>query len=220
MIATKDSFEPHSSEQLPNSKRVYLLGQLHADVRVPVREIEQSPTKSFNGQIEKNAPVRVYDCSGPWGDLAFTGTVEEGLPALRRDWILKRGDVEEYAGRTVTPIDDGYLSEKHRGMDRVKRQDETTLRLEGLTAPRRKALRAKTGKVVTQLAYARVGVITPEMEYIAIRENMGHAKIAELSKDILRSDLDKQHAGSSQLGKTPYTPSVFSRFPQRIPKEI
>jgi len=220
MIATKDSFEPHSSEQLPNSKRVYLPGQIHADVRVPVREIEQSPTKGFNGQIEPNAPVRVYDCSGPWGDPEFTGTVEEGLPALRRGWILQRGDVEEYAGRDVTPIDDGYLSEKHRGLDRAKRQDETSLRLEGLTMPRRRALRAKPGRVVTQLAYARAGIITPEMEFIALRENMGHAKIAELSQDILRNDLDKQHAGSSQLGKNPYTPSVFARFPQRIPKEI
>ena len=220
MIATKDSFEPHSSEQLPNSKRVYIAGQLHADVHVPMREIELTPTKNFNGQTEPNAPVRVYDCSGPWGDPQFTGTVEEGLPALRRDWILKRGDVEEYAGREVKPIDDGYLSEKHRGLTQAKRQDETPYRLEGLTTPRRKTLRAKPGKVVTQLAYARAGIITPEMEYIAIRENMGHAKIAELSSDILRNDLDKQHAGSSQLGKNPYTPSVFSRFPQRIPKEI
>ena len=62
----------------------------------------------------------------------FTGTVEEGLPALRRDWILQRGDVEEYAGRDVQPMDDGYLSGKHRGLDRAKRQDETALRLEGL----------------------------------------------------------------------------------------
>jgi len=220
MIATKDSFEPHSSEQLPNSRRVYVPGQLHPSVRVPMREIELSPTKNFNGQMEANAPVRVYDCSGPWGDSEFTGTVEEGLPALRREWILQRGDVEEYSGREVKPIDDGYLSEKHRGMDRAKRQDETSLRLEGLTAPRRKTLRAKPGKVVTQLAYARAGVITPEMEYIAIRENLGRAKIAELSKDILRNDLEKQHAGSSQLGKTPYTPGIFGRFPQRIPSQI
>jgi len=220
MIATKDSFEPHSSEQLPNSTRVYVPGQLHPSVRVPMREIGLSPTKGFNGQTEINEPVRVYDCSGPWGDPKFTGNVEEGLPALRRDWILQRGDVEEYAGRPVQPIDDGYLSEKHRGLDRAKRQDETPYRLEGLTAPRRKALRAKPGKVVTQLAYARAGVITPEMEYIAIRENMGRAKIAELSKDILRNDLNKQHAGSSQLGKSPYTPGIFGRFPQRIPKEI
>ncbi len=220
MIATKDSFEPHSSEQLPASKRVYIAGQLHACVRVPVREIELMPTKGFNGQTEPNAPVQVYDCSGSWGDPEFTGTVEEGLPALRREWILQRGDVEEYVGRDVTPIDDGYLSEKHRGMDRAKRQDETALQLEGLIAPRRKALRAKPGKVVTQLAYARAGIITPEMEFIAIRENMGHARIAELAKDIVRNDLDKQHAGSSQLGQTPYTPGIFARFPQRIPKEI
>jgi phosphomethylpyrimidine synthase len=221
MIATKDSFEPHSSEQLPKSRRVYVAGQLHADVRVPLREIELAPTKAFNGRTELNDPVRVYDCSGPWGDPQFTGSVEEGLPALRRHWILRRDDVEEYPGRPVMPIDDGYLSEQHRGLDRAKRQDETSLRLEGLTAPRRKALRAKPGQVVTQLAYARAGVITPEMEFIAIRENLGRAKMAELSRDIVRNDLDKQHAGSAQTSAGhPFTPSVFRRFPQRIPKEI
>jgi len=232
MIATKDSFEPHSSEQLPGSRRVYVAGQLHASVRVPMREITLTPTKSFNGQIEPNDPVRVYDCSGPWGDPAFTGAVEQGLPALRRDWILQRGDVEEYAGRPVQPVDDGYLSETHRGLDRAKRQDETVLRLEGLTTPRRKALRAKAGKVVTQLAYARAGIITPEMEFIAIRETMKNAErevqIAELSRDIVRNDLHKQHAGSAQISSgnqqsttgNGFTPSVFSRFPQRIPKVI
>jgi len=241
MIATKESFEPHSSEQLPASKRVYVQGRLHAGVRVPMREIELTPTKSYTGAIEPNAPVRVYDCSGPWGDPDFNGTVEEGLPALRRDWILSRGDVEEYEGREVQPIDDGYLSEKHRGLSNAKRQDETSFRLEGLTAPRRKTLRAKKGKVVTQLAYAKAGIITPEMEYIAIRENMRVAKISEMAKDILRNDLDKQHAGSTQLSasardvsgsaraaravegaspSTSFTPSIFSRFPQRIPAQI
>jgi len=228
MIASKDSFEPHSSEQLPNSRRVYIPGQLHPDVRVPMREIELTPTKSFNGQTEINAPVRVYDCSGPWGDPQFAGTVEEGLPALRREWILQRGDVEEYAGRPVTPIDDGYLSEQHRGLDRAKRQDETLLRLEGLVTPRRRMLRAKPGQVVTQLAYARAGIITPEMEFIAIRENLKIAesriRIAELSRDIVRNDANKQHAGSSQLStlnpQLSTTPAVFRRFPQRIPNEI
>ena len=221
MIATKDSFEPHSSEQLPKSRRVYVAGQLHADVRVPLREIELAPTKSFNGRIELNDPVRVYDCSGPWGDPQFTGSVEVGLPALRRPWILRRNDVDEYPGRPVMPIDDGYLSEQHRGLDRAKRQDETSLRLEGLTAPRRKALRAKPGQVVTQFAYARAGVITPEMEFIAIRENLGRAKMAELSRDIVRNDLAKQHSGSAQnSADNVFTPSVFRRFPQRIPKEI
>ena len=90
MIATKDSFEPHSSEQLPNSKRVYVPGKLHAGVRVPMREIKLTPTKKSECDVIVNRPVRVYDCSGPWGDPNFTGTSEEGLPALRRDWILKR----------------------------------------------------------------------------------------------------------------------------------
>jgi phosphomethylpyrimidine synthase len=195
-----------------------------------MREIELTPTKSYTGAVEANEPVRVYDCSGPWGDPKFTGSVEKGLPALRRDWILKRGDVEEHAGREVKPIDDGYLSEQHRGLARAKRQDETSLRLEGLTAPRRKTLRAKKGKVVTQLAYARAGIITPEMEFIAIREQMQNAdcrmQIADLSKDNARNDLSKQHAGSSQLVNrksqivNPPPPSVFQRFPQRIPAEI
>ena len=220
------SFDPHSREQLPASRKIYVPGSLHPDVRVPMREIAVSSTKSYTGAVTPNDPVRVYDCSGPWGDPAFIGSVEEGLPALRRQWILKRGDVEEYAGREVQPIDDGYLSEQHRGLSRAKRQDETTFRLEGLTAPKRKPLRAKRGKIVTQLAYARAGIITPEMEFIAIRENMGRAKMAEMSKDIIRNELNKQHAGSAQLSLntdpliTDYSPSIFRRFPQRIPREI
>src|ERR1019366_561938 len=104
----------------------------------------------------------------------------------------------------------------------------------GLTSQRRRPLRAKAGEVVTQLAYARAGIITPEMEFIAIRENMGRAKIADMANDIVRNQLDKQHAGSQQLSggdaSSPnggrdalvadYTPSVFKKFPQRIPKEI
>src|SRR5262245_54265575 len=224
MIATKDSFEPHSSEQLPNSKKIHVEGTLHQDIRVPMREIELAPTKAFNGQIEANKPVRVYDCSGPWGDPAFTGTVEQGLPPLRREWILQRGDVEEYEGRAVQPIDDGYLSEQHRGLSRAKRQDETSFRLEGLTAPRRRPLRAKPGQVVTQLQYARAGIITPEMEFIAIRENMriasGEFRISNLADDIVRNDLAKQHEGAAPISNSQFTPSVFRRFPQRIPKEI
>jgi phosphomethylpyrimidine synthase len=229
MIASKESFEPHSSEQLPASKKIYVEGA-QPGVRVPMREIEVSPTRSYTGAVTPNDSVRVYDCSGPWGDPAFTGTVEEGLPALRREWILKRGDVEEYDGREVKPIDDGYLTEKHRSLSKAKRQDETGYRLEGLTAPRRRPLRARAGQVVTQLQYARAGIITPEMEFIAIRENMGRADlriaIADLRDDTRRNDLDKQHAGSSQLVDlkseivNSYTPSVFSRFPQRIPKDI
>src|SRR4029450_7150810 len=88
-------------------------GPQHPEVRVPMREIELSPTKTVSGRIEVNEPVRVYDTSGPWGDPAFEGDVEKGLPALRREWILKRGDVEEYEGRQVTARDNGYLSDVH-----------------------------------------------------------------------------------------------------------
>src|SRR6476646_8778788 len=99
MIATQDSFEPHSSAQLPGSRRVYLRGRVYPDIRVPMREIAVSPTRTLAGQEELNDPVRVYDCSGPWGDPEYDTNVEEGLPSLRRDWILARGDTEEYEGR-------------------------------------------------------------------------------------------------------------------------
>jgi phosphomethylpyrimidine synthase len=212
MIATKKSYEFHSGEQLPASKRIYVKGKLHPDVRVPMREIELMPTKSFNGQIEANEPVRVYDCSGPWGEPEFKGTVEEGLPALRAKWIHARGDVEE--------------CDVHSPQSTVHSPQSTI---------GRKPLRAKPGKVVTQLAYARRGIITPEMEFIAIRENMrvGQAsslspssqpRLGDLSRDNVRNDLNKQHAGSAQLStlnsQLSTTPSVFIRFPQRIPKEI
>ena len=233
MIASKESFEPHSSEALPNSTKVFVPGEIHPDVRVPMREIAVTPTKTYSGAIEPNAPVRVYDCSGPWGDPNFTGTVEEGLPALREKWIRARGDVEEYSGREVKPQDNGYLSGKHAEFA-SQAEKNRLVEFPGLKGNRRHTLRAKAGKVVTQLAYARAGVITPEMEFIAIRENMGRAKIADMANDIVRNELDKQHAGSTQLSgsarvsragegvppSTSYTPSVFSRFPQRIPAQI
>jgi phosphomethylpyrimidine synthase len=150
MIATKDSSEPHSSEALPQSKKIYRPGRRHPDICVPFREITLSPTKSRDGRATVNDAVRVYDCSGPWGDEAFAGTVKDGLPALRRDWITRRGDVEGPG-----PV------------------------------------RAKPGKVVTQLHYARQGIITPEMEFIAIRENMGRDEAAD------GGELWRQHPGQS-----------------------
>ena len=229
MIAPKSAIEPDSSEPLPNSSRVYVEGEIYPDIRVPMRQIDLAPTKAFNGAVEVNEPVRVYDTSGPWGDPAFDGDVERGLPALRRAWILKRGDVAEYQGRNVRPEDNGYLSVSHAQLASERRGG-----LSPLQAPqnaRRRPLKASADHPVTQLWYARQGVITPEMEFIAIRENIGRAKIAEMSRDLVRNDLDKQHAGSTQLvagvddpgsatsGRA-YIPSVFRRFPQRIPSEI
>ena len=219
MIATTESFEPHSSEQLPASSRVYVEGVLHPEVRVPMREIALAPTKAFNGRIEENEPVRVYDTSGPWGDPAFKGTAEEGLPAVRSSWIEGRGDVEAYDGRPVLPQDNGYLSAVHAEYASAAERNRL-VEFPGLNGQRRRPLRASAGHPVTQLWYARQGVITPEMEFIAIRENMRRAAIADLTHDLVRSDLNKQHPGSSQRPESEYTPGIFRRFPQRIPAEI
>src|SRR5947208_16240648 len=105
---------PSSDSPLPNSNKIYVPGTIHPDIRVPFREISLAPTKTMSGEIEVNEPVRVYDTSGPWGDPEFHGDVTRGLPPLRAKWIGDRGDVEEYTGRAVQPIDDGWLSEKHR----------------------------------------------------------------------------------------------------------
>jgi phosphomethylpyrimidine synthase len=222
MKITEESPASHDASRtpLPASTRVYVEGNLHPSLQVPMREILLSPTKSFNGREEPNEPVRVYDCSGPWGDPSFTGTVEQGLPALRREWILQRGDVENYEGRPVKPQDNGYLTEKHAEYASQSERSNRLLEFPGLTSERRQPLRAKNGKAVTQLHYAKAGIITPEMEFVAIRENMRRAKMADLKEDIVRNHPDKQHSGSSQLSGSPYTPSIFSRFPQRIPDEI
>src|SRR5437870_5313657 len=112
----------HSVEKpLPNSRKIYVNGKLHPDLRVPFREVSLAPTKTISGEIEVNEPVRVYDTSGPWGDATIALNVEQGLPALRADWILKRGDVEEIEGRAVKPIDDGYLSEKHAALSEERK---------------------------------------------------------------------------------------------------
>lgn len=218
MIAPISALEADSRRPLPNSRRVYEPGQIHPEIRVPMREISLHPTKGFDGNLVENEPVRVYDTSGPWGDPEYTGTVEEGLPPLRREWILQRGDVEEYDGRPTQARDNGYLSEQHAEYAAARRTGE----LSPLRAPvnaSRRPLRACAGHPVTQLWYARQGIITPEMEFIALRENMRRMHLADLSEDLRREDLDKQHRGSAQHNSA-FTPEVFRRFPQRIPAEI
>ena len=227
MIATKESLAPHSTDQLPNSSRVYVSGKRHSDIRVPMREIALSPTKSMNGQVEHNEPVKVYDCSGPWGDPEFSGSSEQGLPPLRRDWILARADVEEYDGRPVKPQDNGYLSGKHAEYASHSEKNRL-IEFPGLKGQRCRPLRSSKGHPVTQLWYARQGIVTPEMEYIAIRENMdleqSQSKIQNPKSKTNPTDLHHQHLGSAELppghSALSTTPSVFSRFSQRIPKRI
>jgi phosphomethylpyrimidine synthase len=230
--ATNSAF---SDYVMPNSRRVYVPGELHPKIHVPFREISLAPTKSLSGELEPNEPIRVYDTSGPWGDDEVQCDVEQGLPALRADWIRARGDVEEYEGRVVRPQDDGYLSDAHaahaNGIRSTSNAQRSTFNGDvkgGTAAPRtlspkasgnedpnlstlnfklsalRKALRAKPGKAVTQLWYARQGIITPEMEFIAIRENLGRetlrlgsAGASPNGSGVTRTDLSFAHPGHS-----------------------
>jgi phosphomethylpyrimidine synthase len=193
MSTTKESNEKRSDEvQLPNSRKVFVEGE-NAGVRVPFREIALNPTKNFNGEMEANEPVRVYDTSGVWDDPAVRCDVREGLPALRREWILARGVVEEYTGREVKPEDNGYLT---AGAEEYARGRERG-RLEEFPGLRRAPLKAAAGNCVTQMHYARKGIITPEMEFVAIRENLGREAALETIGRNDRSSLQHQHAGQS-----------------------
>ena len=222
----------HSVEsQLPNSRKIYVSGTLHKEIGVPFREITLAPTKSMNGEFELNETVRVYDTSGPWGDPDFQGDVTQGLPTLRAKWIRGRGDVQEIDGRKVQPIDDGYLSVAHAEHSTTrngsKKDEVRNKKLSQPSTAARRPLRAKPGKCVTQLYYARQGIITPEMEFIALRENMGRAaqkaesgkrkaerngreaptsNIKHQTSNIARNDLRFAHSGES--------------FGANIPREI
>ena len=184
-----------SSEFFPSSKRVYVSSKLNKDIHVPFREISLQPTQSFNGQAEVNEPVRVYDTSGPWGDASQSCDNQQGLPPLRGDWILARGDVEGYEGREVRPEDNGYLTKGHEQY--ASRSEKQRGRLEYFPGLKRKPLRAKAGSNVTQMHYARQGIVTPEMEFIAIRENLGREKAYEATNGnyLTRNRLNHQHPG-------------------------
>ncbi|KZN40001.1 phosphomethylpyrimidine synthase ThiC [Pseudoalteromonas luteoviolacea] len=165
-------------QPFPNSKKIYVDGEQEG-VRVGMREISLSD--SFVGGteedpiLEKNEPVRVYDTSGPYTDPEFTLNVREGLPKYRENWIVNRDDTE-----LLTSVTSQFSQQRmaDEGLDHIRFENLPKIR------------RAKPGKNVTQMHYARQGIITPEMEFVAIRENMGRAKIRE-------ELLAQQHEGQS-----------------------
>ncbi|MGE7954220.1 phosphomethylpyrimidine synthase ThiC [Lysinibacillus xylanilyticus] len=173
------------------SKKVYVEGS-RPDILVPMREIALSPTTGSFGE-EENAPVRVYDTSGPYTDPAYKVDIMKGLPALRSAWIRERDDVEEYEGRTIKPEDNGF-----RNADDPRIQENVFPDLS------RKPLRAKKGGNVTQLHYARKGIITPEMEFVAIRENIDpefvRSEIAA-GRAILPSNINHPEAEPMIIGR-------------------
>ena len=163
-------------QPLPNSRKIYVEGS-RPDIRVPMREISQADTPAGMG-AEKNPPIHVYDCSGPYTDPAVKIDIRSGLPAMREGWITERNDTEQLSA----PSSD-------YGKQRLADPELTELRFNLQRAPRR----AKVGANVTQMHYARQGIITPEMEYIAIRENQ---KIEGLS-ELLKTQHHGEHFGAA-----------------------
>ncbi|MFE8096222.1 phosphomethylpyrimidine synthase ThiC, partial [Bacillus toyonensis] len=169
---------------LPGSKKVYVDGPREG-MKVPMREIAQSDTNGV-----QNPPIRVYDTSGPYTDPEYKVELEKGLQAPRHSWILGRGDVEAYEGREVKPEDDGVkVASKHTPV--FPQMD-------------RKPLRAKEGANVTQMHYARNGIITSEMEYVAIREGVEpefvRKEIAE-GRAILPANINHPEAEPMIIGR-------------------
>jgi len=176
----------------PKSARIYVPGS-RPDVRVPMREIILAPSRRPDGTLTPNDPFRVYDTSGPWGDTSFHHDVELGLPAIRLPWVLERNDIEAVPGRELKPEDDGYLSWKHA---ETAQRATSRNRLVQFDRGNRQVYKGKPGQRPTQLAYAKQGIITPEMEYIAIRENQ-RVQAARQEQALPRHALGFQHPGQS-----------------------
>ncbi|MEO0454675.1 MAG: phosphomethylpyrimidine synthase ThiC [Verrucomicrobiota bacterium] len=193
--------EDHTTEyDFPSSKKIYVQGS-QKDIQVPMREITLSSTKAVSGVEEPNEPVRVYDTSGPWTDPDFHQDVRQGLPEVRKPWIESRNDTEVYEGREVLPLDNGYLTKDHARWAQDKKSsaspEESPLDIFPSKANPRRAI---TGHRVTQLHYARKGIITPEMEFIAIRENLKLQEAKQsvtMKADAPRNSLYQQHPGHS-----------------------
>ncbi|WP_165090495.1 phosphomethylpyrimidine synthase ThiC [Neisseria yangbaofengii] len=182
----------------PNSDKVYISGS-RADIRVPLREIRQDDTVSDRGR-EPNPPIPVYDTSGAYGDPTVKIDLKQGLPHIRSAWLDERGDTEILSG----------LSSEY-GLERARDPQTAHLRFNRITRPRR----AKAGGNVTQMHYARQGIITPEMEFVALRERM---KMDELFRRPEYAKLIKQHPGESFGANLPTHPDQIT--PEFVRQEI
>jgi phosphomethylpyrimidine synthase len=144
-------------QPFPASRKIHVAG-VHPGVRVPFRQVTLHPTRDFKDELTENAPVVLYDTTGPYTDPQATVDITRGLAPLRQEWILDRGDVEALPGATSLYR---KLRERDKELDAIRFHAD------------RKPLRAKSGRNVTQMHYAKQGIVTPEMEFIAIRENLG-----------------------------------------------
>ena len=191
-----DNKSKKGGNPLPSSRKIFVEGTLHPDIRVPMREIElTSSTRGKENEKDATAPdrVTVYDTSGPYTDSQATIDPRKGLPPIRLPWIRNRDDVVQYEGRQVKPEDNGY--DKVPTDDAVERFPDSSRRI---------PMRAAPGRNITQLHYARKGIITPEMEFVSIRENQRLDRLQEFTS--------KQHPGQDFGASIPrFTTPEFVR---------
>lgn len=169
----------------PGSRRIYVPGTVYPDIQVAMREVALSDSLFPDGSTEPNEPVRIYDCSGPWGDESFHGQAEQGLPRMREAWILARGDVQKDAAGVFVAVD-------------AKRPP-------------------------TQREYARRGIITPEMEYVAIRENLGREAAFKAVYDQFPNPKTRPESAAlllEELGTGMPRPSELEATPGFSPKSL
>ncbi|MBL8495810.1 MAG: phosphomethylpyrimidine synthase ThiC, partial [Rhodocyclaceae bacterium] len=199
-IASSAHVDDAAVAPLPNSRKIHVTGS-RPDIRVPMREVSQSDTPASFG-AETNPPVTVYDCSGPYTDPAAKIDIRSGLPALRAGWIAERGDSEELAALT-----------SRYGSERAADPATAELRFPGL---HRKPRRAKAGRNVTQMHYARAGIVTPEMEFVAIREALRRREYL----DSLRSAGPTGQKMAELLGRQHRGQSFGAAIPEEITPEF
>ncbi|MEW4284949.1 phosphomethylpyrimidine synthase ThiC [Priestia koreensis] len=182
-MSTPDVFE--WSKSFSNSKKVYVEGS-SPTIRVPMREIKLSPTVTTEGEVS-NDPLRVYDTSGAYTDPNHSINVKKGLPPLRETWITERQDTEAYEGREVKPEDNGFSKRSHP-----------------LPSYGRKPKKALQGQNVTQMHYAKKGIVTPEMEFVAIRENLSAEFVREeiaMGRAILPANINHPESEPMIIGR-------------------
>jgi phosphomethylpyrimidine synthase len=208
LSATKDDTSSAAKQRtFPNSKKVYLPGKLYPDLLVPFREV----TLSYAEKSGEQATCLIYDTSGPYTDPGFVSDSLKGLPAIRRNWIEDRNDTETYIAKTTS-------------VEFVKQQTASATRVgayESLIASRPQPRRAKTGHNVSQMHYARQGIITPEMEFVAIRENALQAAAAESAKKLDNKKSEIEKARNARLKGNSFGASIPDEItPEFVRQEV
>lgn len=195
--------------------RIYKKSSNKSYIRVPFKEIKLDDTKLYDESTIPNQPVNIYDTSGIWGDEKKLKeqniTVEKGIPELRKKWITDRNDVEESKARLIKPQDDGYISDKLR-------QKNLDKQLSGKFSINKSTCLKSKKTPVSQLYYAKKGIITDEMEFVAIRENLGRENLIDDKYNLPANSIHHKHKASGSFPQKKYTETTF--IPNKITPEF